>query len=173
MTKRTSIAILQGQFKFAHEWLEGCMEHVTPEVAHWLPPAGLAPIAAHYLHTLASEDQLVNAATAAHQPLVLDAFITRIGCLPPPPGDWLDWARNMCADLHAIRAYGDAVARATDAQFAQWTDDDLFVEIDANEIGAGVNPRWDILSLALLDLHAHSGEISALKGLQGLRGYPI
>lgn len=173
MAEDTAVKILRAQFKFAHEWLEGTMQGVTDEVAHWLPPGEPAMIGAEYAHTLVTEDFLVNAAVRGAAPLMMTSFADKTGFPLPPQGDWKEWGRSVQVDLAAARAYAQAVYAATDAYLATLTDADICEEIDARELGLGQSPRWDVLSIVLLDLHAHSGEIAVLKGLQGLRGYPV
>ncbi len=168
-----ALTVLRGQFQFAQEWLTSTMEEVTPEVAAWLPPGLATPISAQYAHTLTSADLLVLVAAAGSEPLMASSYAGRTGFSLAPEGEWYEWGRSLEIDLEAAHAYGRAVFQAIDDYLATLTDEALFETVDGREYGLDIIPRWDVLSLALLDLHVHSGEIAALKGLQGLRGYPL
>jgi len=52
-------ALLREQFKQGHEFLEGTMQGVTSEMAHWPPPGKAQALGANYAHVLISEDFLV------------------------------------------------------------------------------------------------------------------
>ncbi len=78
-----------------------------------------------------------------------------------------DWAPLM--DLAPFREYAAAVYRATDEYLAQATDAEL-----ARVIDAGFAPPMPISTfvgnIMLWHVATHQGEISALKGVQGING---
>jgi len=45
--------------------------------------------------------------------------------------------------------------------------------VDLQSIGLGQQPISSFLVIMLANVNNHCGEISCLKGLQGLRGYPM
>ena len=55
-----AVSLLREQIQQAHGFLEATMEGVTPEQAHWTPPGAANPLAATYVHAVASEDLAVN-----------------------------------------------------------------------------------------------------------------
>lgn len=82
------ISVLREQFRGAHDFLEGTIEGVTQEQAHWQPPGTALPIAAHYGHVVVLEDFPVGGMLSAAQPLfaALWAGKTGFSSLPPLPG---------------------------------------------------------------------------------------
>ena len=98
--------------------------------------------------------------------------------LPPLPNaetgvpDWSAWARGARFDLAQLRAYSQAVYASSDATLATLGDDDLARTVDLGWLGLGQPPlRWLIDRFVIAHADAHLGEISCVKGLQGLQGY--
>jgi hypothetical protein len=76
-------------------------------------------------------------------------------------------------DLPALKAYAEKVYANTDSILAGMSDDDLQTMVDVSSAGLGVLPKQVLITLLLLNAAAHTGEISAIKGVQGLQGYPF
>jgi len=113
------------------------------------------------------------------------AWAGRTGVSDPPPGpgdDWATrfeaWCRRVRVDLPAFRAYAKAVYEATDAYLATLPaalpDAELSREVDLSAMGMGKKTVGFVLDNALLGhAYCHCGEISAIKGVQGKKGYPF
>jgi len=169
----STAATLQSYFKFAHDWFEGTMQGVTLELAHWQPQGKAQPIGANYIHVLTTEDFMVNAIIQGGAPLMASSFADKAGFNEaPPPGNRDEWASRVKVDLNAANAYAQAVYGATDAYLATASDTDLDRMLDLKVLGFGTQPVSFVLNLLLLNVHNHCGEISCLKGLNGLQGYP-
>ena len=86
----------------------------------------------------------------------------------------LDWARRVEVDLEQARQYGQAVYAATDDYLAGLNEEDLNQVVDMTSQGYG---EWKLdaflLSFVLSHIRDIMGEVSALKGVQGLKGYPF
>ncbi|MCC6169288.1 MAG: DinB family protein [Caldilineaceae bacterium] len=174
MDSQTAVSLLRAQYGMAHSWVEGTMQDVTAEIAHKHPPGRLHPIAAEYIHIAVGEDYYLQALARGATPLVASSFAGKTGASEVPPlGDWGDWGRTVQVDLDAARAYAQAVYAATDDYLASLNDADLEREVDLSAVGLGTQTVGFVLNLLLLNTAAHAGEISALKGIQGLRGYPF
>jgi hypothetical protein len=177
------VSLLREQLQVAVQLLEGTMEGVTPEQAHWLPAGTANPIGANYAHVVVSQDMLINSRLKGGTPLLAAAWAGRTGLSEFPPGpdparpgfpDWSKWARQVRIDLPALRAYAQAVYAATDAYLASLTDADLARSVDLAAVGLGQMPVKQLLLRGLLgNALTHCGEISCLKGLQGAKGYPV
>ncbi len=77
------------------------------------------------------------------------------------------------ASARAHRLDPAQLSAYTQAVFAQ-TDADLDREVDLTSAGMGKTPLAQFLAGALLgNTYAHTGEISALKGMQSAKGYPF
>jgi hypothetical protein len=174
MESQAAVSLLRAQYGMAHQWVEGTMQGVSAEIAHAHPPGKPHPIAAEYVHVAVAEDYYIQALARGATPLMASSFAGKTGASEPPPlGDWGDWGRSVQVDLDAARTYAEAVYAATDEYLASLTDADLAREVDLSAVNLGTQTVGFIFSLILLNAAAHSGEISALKGIQGLRGYPF
>ena len=163
--------LLLGQFQSAHDWLEGTVGDITTEQAHWSPEGLPSPIAAQYLHVVVVEDGLIGALNGSG-PLMTDAFADKVGASElPPPGQWADWGRGVQVDMALARDYARGVYAATEVYLQNIEDDDLNTEVDLGET-MGHQKLAYALNLLLRNPYSHTGEIAALKGLQGLKGYP-
>jgi hypothetical protein len=169
----STVSVLQGYFQFARNWFEGTMQEVTPELAHWHAGGKTQPIGANYIHVLTSEDWLMNGVIQGGVPLMASTFAGKTGFdEAPPPGNRDDWASHVKIDLDAAHRYAQAVYAATDNYLASATDGELDRLVDLSALGFGTQSVSFVLDLLLLNIHNHCGEISCLKGLKGLQGYP-
>ena len=97
----------------------------------------------------------------------------------PGPGDdyearFAAWSRRVRVDLPAFRAYSKAVYEATDGYLASLADSELARELDLSGMGMGKQAVGFFLAAALIGhAYCHCGEISAIKGVQGKKGYPF
>lgn len=175
-----SASLLRAQFKSAHEVLEGTIEGLTSAQAHWTPPGVANPLGATYVHVLVSEDGVIGGMLKGGVPLLATTWAGKVGVseLPPMPGPeaeglppWDEWARRVQVDLPAVRAYAQAVYTATDDYLAFLNDESLNQPLDLGP--SGQYTLGSFLNVILSNVTWHTGEISCLKGLQGLRGYPF
>lgn len=173
MSNNSVINYLRLAYKLAHEqWLEGTLAGTSAEAAHWEPPGKVAPIAAEYAHVVTGEDFLFNQfikGGAAPQMMSMPTGLSE----PPPPGEWSAWAKRVKVDLPALKAYAEKVYANTDNILAGMSDDDLQTPVDVSAAGLGVMPKQALMTSLLFNVIAHTGEISAIKGVQGLQGYPF
>jgi hypothetical protein len=162
------VAQLRAQLQFAHNWLEGTLAGVDDSLANELPTGDkVASIGANYAHVTVAEDYFVNAMLKGGAPLL--AGINPGISEPPPMGQWDAWGRSVQADITAQRAYAQHVYAATDAYLASIADADLAT---ITPTPAGEMPLGSFINLWILNAHCHAGEISCLKGLHGMQGYP-
>ena len=173
MNEQPAVALLRDYLRRAHEWMEGTLVDVTPDIAHSLPPGKPNPIGAQYAHVLTAEDMFVNVLICGGQGLMATTFAGKTGMSLPQPlsREWDDWARQVRIDLPAIRTYAQALYASTDATLAAMTDADLERELDLTRIGMGTTTVGKLLGNVLINTLQHCGEISCLKGLHGQKGY--
>jgi hypothetical protein len=148
---------------------------LTHEQASWRPTGSALPAGAHWAHAVVSEDVMLLGMLRGGAPLAMGEWAERTGLseLPPPGGDWSDWARRVDVDESRLSAYAGAVFAATDAWLANLTADDLRREVDLSALGLGTQSMSYVVNAILLNLAAHCGEVSCLKGLQGGQGYAV
>jgi hypothetical protein len=169
-----AIALLREQLKSAHSLLVETLDEVTTEQAKWAPPGSAHPIVAIFAHGIYAEDYAINELLRGERPLYADGFEGRTGIGDPSPYISAEWARGLAFDREQALSYAAAVAAATDDYLATLNDDDLDREIDLTASGWGKWPlHFMINGWVIAHLNNMTGEISCLKGLQGLKGYPF
>lgn len=160
-------------FKTANDHLEATMADVTDAVANWLPAQTVSTIGAQYVHLVTSEDGIINGVLKGGAPLLATAFAGKIGAATAPQTfTWGDWGRSTKINLAEARAYAQAVYASVNEYVSQQTAESLGEILDLTAAGFGAMPRAAVLEIALRQSYVHAGEISVLKGLQGLKGYP-
>ncbi|MCX6020631.1 MAG: DinB family protein [Chloroflexi bacterium] len=171
-----AVTLLRGAFESAHQILEGTMADVTDELAHWSPPGHANSVASNYIHIVTGAAGMLSKLRGA-APLIAGEWGAKAGVSAPPPlgfGDWSAWAETVRIDLPAFRAYAQAVYASTDAWLATLTDADLARDYDLTAAGMGMkNWGWYVSCIVLGHANNHCGEISALKGVHGDKGYPF
>lgn len=165
--------ILQAQFKRSHDWLKGTVgESITSEQLHYKPEGEPVAIGAQFIHVVTIEDFLIHFAQGK-QPLMATEYAGKVGVSEMPPmGPWGEWAESVKVDTTQAMAYADAVFSTTEAFIGSLDDATLESELDLSSVGFGKMPVYEGLSIIILNNYSHAGEISTIKGLQGLKGYP-
>lgn len=166
--------LLREQIQQAHGFLQVTMEDVTPEQAHFIPTGTANPIAATYVHAIASEDLAINMVLKGGAPLYARLSEDETGISEVQPLSTFEWARRVRVDLSVLRQYAGAVHAATDAYLATLSDEDLARDLDLTSFGLGHMTVGTVLNRMIFGhIDNMTGEISALKGIQGAQGYPI
>jgi hypothetical protein len=169
---QSAVNLLRDQYKQSFNWLQGTMQGVTDEVANRVLGERVATIAGHVAHTVTGADFMLVAAVAGKAPLMMSTFQGKSGISEPPPqgADWLAWGQRVKLDLSAFHEYAVAVFNAVDEYLASISDADLQEEVET-PFGKETKARW--FNIMELNTYSHTGEIACLKGLQGLKGYPV
>ena len=169
---------LREQLTLAHKVLEDTVSGINEEQAHWQPGGQAHSIAANYAHIVVQEDVIVNVLLKGGDPLFATTFAGKTGLsdIPPLPSTelvkWQEWGEQLRLDLETVAAYSQAVYNSTEAYLDTVTDDVLLQNIDTGFLGE--MSKFELLNLTVLtNCNWHTGEISAVKGLQGLKGYPF
>jgi hypothetical protein len=170
--------LIHYSLSFSFDLLQQLVSDLTQEQADWKPPGIANPISNLYWHTISYVDQLVhNWGMGQQPPLQETAGWEDKVVLASPPVDEDDpyghyWAvrEGLRVDLPALHEY----ARATSQTILDWV-----ASLTPEDMGRTVETTLGELSLAqMLELYiighinSHIGEISALRGCQGLKGYP-
>jgi hypothetical protein len=182
-TENKAISLLREQLQAAHYLLEGTVGELKPEQVHWPPPGKANPLGANYAHVVISEDATMNGVLKGGVPLFASSWSGKVGVseLPPMPNpnapgfpDWSEWGRRVKVDLAALRKYAQAVYAASDGYLASLTDSNLDRPVSLSALGLGESTVGYVLNNGIIgNAFTHVGEISCLKGLQGMRGYPL
>jgi hypothetical protein len=175
-----AVTLLRSSLRDAHALLEAIMQDVTPEAAHWMPPGRANPVGATYAHVIFFEDRTINGVLLKRRPLYETTWQGRTGIselMPEHTGegdDYVPWTRRVHIDLPALRQYAQAVYDNTDQYIAGCTPEDLDKELDLSGVGGDRTTLGEALARRIVGhVDNIAGEISCLKGLQGLQGYPF
>lgn len=164
--------ILGAQLKGAHELFAATLSGLTPAQAHHDAGGLTVPIVAHFGHVIVFEDMIVNGLLKGGAPLMAGTP-TGFSALPPQQPPWDAWGRAVKVDMDKAMGYAMAVGASSEAYVASLSDADLGKPLDLSMIGVGMQTVGFMIGALVLNLHVHTGEISCLKGLQKLKGYPI
>ena len=109
-------------------------------------------------------------------------WIEKLGLSHPHPmmdesweKNFAEWAKTVKMDLPKFKEYAKAVYKQSDEYLGTLTDKDLSEKkVDLSGWGLG---EWSLGKFVMRLLMGHmdnlTGEVSAAKGLQGLKGYPF
>jgi len=160
----------------AFDILEQVVADLTQEQADWTPPGIANPIGATCWHAVSGADEVVHRWLKGEIPLrQKDNWQERVLTVSPPEpahgGDYLAYMRAIRVDIDALRTYIRAVSEALKSWLASLTPEDLEREVET-PIGRR-NLAQVLETFVIWHINAHCGEISALKGCQGFKGYPF
>lgn len=169
-----SIQAVKTAFAGAQGWYQGTVADVSAEQANAVPPGVTHPIGELMAHILHSIDGLVNMFCRGQQSLwEREGWGAKLG-VPMMLGQETESARAFRVDPVQLTDYGNAVFAELQAYLDTLAPSDLDREIDMTAAGLGKMPLGAFLLNPLLgNTFAHTGEISALKGLHGAKGYPF
>jgi hypothetical protein len=169
-----ALSILREGIQWGHSLVDQVMADVTPEQAHNQPAGSAHSIAAIYAHALLAEDGIVNGMLRGGAPLFAGEWAAACGVPAPTMNLSLDWSRGLRVDLEALRRYSQAVSASIEAFLATQTPESLDEVRDLTQVGMGQpTVAWILNVLVAGHLNNMAGELSCLKGLQGLQGYPF
>lgn len=162
------LELLRIQAAFVDDLMTQTIANVTAEQAVWRPPESTEnPIANKILHVYYVEDHGVQS-TLLNKPLVFEVqgWKDRVAFDPTAP-----WSGQGTPNLDASRAYAAAVRAQTVAALETLDPAILDREIDSF-LGRG--PLAALMTVFLVAHKGiHLGEISALLGSQGVKGFPF
>lgn len=170
-----AVELFRNQINASHQIVEDTIADCTSEMCDHQVEGKAHPIGATYAHLVSAEDVIVNMLVRGTQPLMMGEWAGKTGMSTPPPppgGDAYAWATSVKVDLEQAREYAQAVYKNTNDYLDTLSDADLDREMDVP--GFGKHPMAFFLGIgALIHPANHIGEISALKGIQGEKGYPF
>ncbi len=171
-----STKLLDYSLKNALRILGDVTGDLTQEQTDWQPPGLANPIGATYWHALSSCDYIIHQWGQGEAPLAeRGGWRERaLTVAPPEPehgGDWHGWMRAVRVDLPTLHEYAQALTGA----FGDW-----LASLAPEELERTVQTPVGEMELAQMletfviwHVSSHCGEIAALKGCQGARGYPF
>ena len=169
-----AISFLRMDADAAHWVFNGTTADVTAESMHWGPMGNSSTVASAMAHVVFAEDNVVHGMLQGKPPLAQTTFADKTGISELSFYNKPEWVKSVRLDLPKFREYASAVFAATDQYIASLSESDLDRELDLTSVGMGkVNLGWALAVIVIGHMHDLTGEISALKGVQGLKGYPF
>ena len=171
-----TVELTQYSLDNAFDILAQVVGDLTQEQADWPPPGCANPIGASYWHAVSGADEVVCRWVLRQEPLNLrDDWRQRALTVsaPEPEGGegWLAWMQTVRVDLPVLHEYAKATAAMLKAWLSLLTPDDLDCKINTP---IGEYSLAQVVEIFITwHINAHCGEISALKGCQGAKGYPF
>ena len=171
-----TVELTQYSLDNAFDILAQVVGDLTQEQADWLPPGCANPIGASYWHAVSGADEVICRWVLGKEPLNLrEGWRQKALAVsaPEPEGGegWLAWMQTVRVDLPALHEYAKATAAMLKGWLEKLTPEDLECKINT-PIGE-FNVAQVIETFIVWHINAHCGEISALKGCQGAKGYPF
>lgn len=175
----TALQLIKDQIKDARATFEGTVADIQDSHLHTAPGGKALPLGSLVAHLVFSEDVIVQGMIQGKTPLYVSTWKDRTGVSEPMPAmddKWTvahaAWSKSVKVKLPLLLKYAKAVFAATDTYVKSLKDKDLEKEIDLGSWG-----KKSLASLLTGFIIAHTnsltGEISALKGINGAKGYPF
>lgn len=174
----TAVELLKAQAEAAHGTLLAIFADLSDLDAHREPGGRAFSPAANFAHAVQIEDVFVNRHFRA-QAAVWESMETGLSAPVPEiagtwPADHDVWARSLRVDLPTAREYARRVFAQTEDWIGSLSEADLDRPVDLSLIGMTQYPLGLSISMLVIS-HGQNlaGEMSAGKGVLGLRGYPF
>jgi hypothetical protein len=175
----TALQLLKDQLKDARTTFEGTTADIKEEDLHKDPGGKAFSLAATYAHLAFSEDVIVHGMMQGKPSLADTTWKDKTGAsspMPPMDENWTaaneKWSKSVTVKLPQLRKYVQAVFKDTDDYINSLKDADLEKEIDLGSWGKKTLANM-IAGFIIAHINSLSGEISALKGIHGSKGYPF
>jgi hypothetical protein len=151
----------------ALDYVDLAIGEIDDEQYNWQPPGTCNNIAKLHVHATSGADFFINHLICGEPPLWIQ-HAGRLG-VPALPADL--WPSAVRIERVGIDAYVAQMREAVNARLQTLTDDVFSRDIDTPMAGRQTG-AW-VLRTATTHTSAHAGEISAIKGMQGLKGLPF
>jgi uncharacterized damage-inducible protein DinB len=161
---------LRTSVKTVNDMVETAMQDLTDEVVNFHAGGTSNTIAQLLAHMVSGQDLLINDRISGGQSLHESGWAAKTGIPLERP---LIWERDgWKLDLAGFDAYRREIAARVESTFAALTPADLDRDIDWLR---GIRRPLPLMTQTVFINHGmgHCGEISTLKGIQGLKGLPI
>jgi hypothetical protein len=155
-----TVELLQFSLGASFDILSSVTADLTQEQADWRPPGTANTIGSIYSHILTYVDYYVRNyfIEGKPQPQTVESRVTEL------------WMQDVRVDLSELHTYADQVCSTAQNWLSSLAPEDL--EPRALTTAGEINMGQALELFVIWHINAHCGEISALKGCQGLQGYP-
>ncbi len=164
--------LVKSQIAFAHQTFRGIMQDVNDAIAASVPAGNIQPIGPIAAHAVLSEDYFMSVAMGSSPIFQLEGWRPKLG-VPDAENTRLtdEVAAGTILNLEAFNEYATKVFASTEGWLENADADALGREVDTP---FGKMPALALAGgLVLYHISEHSGEIAAIKGIQGMKGLPF
>lgn len=165
--------VLRQGFAGSHGILDQQLADCSPEALRKMfDGSTIHSIGSIYAHTIHSEDAMINGVLQGKPPIWASAgYAAKTGITLPASARQDDHWRDLQIDPAQLKDYAAEVRANTDAYLAGLPDEGL--ERKGQFFGQEMTVAAVLTTVLLWHVGNHSGEIAALKGVQGLKGLPF
>jgi hypothetical protein len=166
-----TIEFIRDSIHGAYHQADDVMKDTTSALFNWVPSGTANPISAILVHFLTSEDFFVQTVLREVPQLWEEgSWSEKTGVIKIPGygGNWDEFKHKTVA-MEPVLSYQKAVRAATASYMKTLTTAELERKV---KFAGGDQPTTTILGLLARHIIFHSGEIAALKGIQGSKGLP-
>ena len=149
------------------DFLDLCVKGMTDEQYNWKPSGTCHPASKLHAHVLYYVDFSINLVLEAN-PSTWGQFAEKEGLGANVPEIW---SADSSITLSAMQEYATDLTESVESYFGASIEKDLDRQVDTRFIGTQT-VGW-MLTFITYHTLIHTGEIAAVKGMQGLKGLPI
>lgn len=175
----TAIQLIKDQLKEAHGMFTETVADIKDDHLHKNPGGKAFPLGSLYAHLLYSEDMIVQSMLQGKTPLYMTAWKGKTGgsdLMPPWDEKWVEshilWGKKIKINLKQMHKYGKAVFSATEKYVNSLKEKDLERVVDLGNMGKKT-VAYLLTGFVIAHTNSLTGEISAIKGINGAKGYPF
>jgi hypothetical protein len=166
-----TIEFIRDSIHGAYHQADDVMKDMTDALFNWVPAGTANPISAIFVHFLTSEDFFIQTLLRG-MPQLWDegdwSAKTGVVKIPGYGGEWAEFKHKTIA-MEPVFEYQKVIRAATDSYLKTLTPVELVRRVN---FAGEDQPTTTILGLLARHIVFHSGEIAALKGIQGSKGLP-
>lgn len=175
----TALQLIKDQIKEAQANFMGTIGDIKVSHLHKNPGGKALPLGALVAHLVFSEDVIIHGMLQGKDPLYSTSWKGKTGASIPLPAmddKWSkahsSWAKSVKITFPLLLKYTKAVFMDTEKYINTLKDKDLTKEIDLGNWG---KKRLVDILIGFIVSHTNNltGEISAIKGVNGAKGYPF
>lgn len=167
-----TVKFIKQFFVKLHDQIDVVMNETTHEQFNWKPPGTMNPISSIFLHIINAEDIHFHAILQGRPRIwETDGWNDKIG-LAAPPGRGRNWeeARAKQLSQNDLADYQLLVRKDTDEYLTGLTNSKLNERVS---FVGGERQVAEVITSLIVHVASHTGEIAALKGIQGVKGFPV
>jgi hypothetical protein len=165
--------ILSAQLATTHTILARTLADCDETTLHYIAPGGtVGSIASTYAHVAFAEDRIINATVRGGATVYeSQGWAKKLGvAMPDGPFQSQEWATGVRLELASFGEYYTAVQAESKAYVATLTEEEWMRKLPSTN---GESPVAQWVNIVLYHNAEHTGEIAALKGVQGRTGLPF